>query len=218
MRRAERSPSPFAYRPGRDENGPRGQSGPPGRRLRVEASRHRRLRGLGIVVLAVLVAAGGIVGGLLFLSARDRADVSSTQGPGQAFLDRGHAHLRPGEAPPPGSFASDPPTSGPHVPASIPRDDLQLSDSQILQALELGNVVLLHDGPRPRAALRALAGDVAGPFDPVLVASGGAVILGRRPRVRGVVALAWRHVLRAPDPTDPALRSFTDYWLGRGAG
>lgn len=181
--------------------------------------RQRGLRRLGILVLALLIAAGGIVGGLLFLSARDRGGVSgATQGPGEAFPDRGRAHLRPGERPPPESFASDPPTSGPHVPAGIARDGLRLSDDQVLQALELGNVVLLYDAPRPPAALAALARDEAGPFDADLVASGGAVILGRRAAVHGVIALAWRHELRAPDARDPALRRFAEYWLGRGAG
>jgi hypothetical protein len=42
------------------------------------------------------------------------------------------------------------------------------------------------------------------------------VILAPRPGTRGVVAAAWRHLLRASSPTDPALRQFVDAWLGVG--
>ena len=43
------------------------------------------------------------------------------------------------------------------------------------------------------------------------------MILADRPGTDGVVALAWRRMLRARGPTDPALEAFADYWLGRGA-
>jgi hypothetical protein len=32
-----------------------------------------------------------------------------------------------------------------------------------------------------------------------------------------VVALAWAHLLRVRDASDPALREFVGFWLGRGA-
>ncbi len=77
--------------------------------------------------------------------------------------------------------------------------------------------MLLYGTRSPPAALRALAERLSGPFDPALAASGAAVVLGERPDVAGIVALAWRHMLRVPDATDPALEDFADYWLGRGA-
>ena len=43
------------------------------------------------------------------------------------------------------------------------------------------------------------------------------MILAAAPGTEGVIARAWRHLLRAVDPADPALREFADYWLGRGA-
>jgi hypothetical protein len=56
-----------------------------------------------------------------------------------------------------------------------------------------------------------------GPFDPALVQAGQSVILARRPGTQGVVALAWRHLLRAPSGSDPELARFAEFWLGRGA-
>ena len=42
-------------------------------------------------------------------------------------------------------------------------------------------------------------------------------MLARRAGSDGVVALAWRRMLRAADPADPALERFASHWLGRGA-
>jgi len=103
------------------------------------------------------------------------------------------------------------------VPDSVPGDETLLSDDQILHALELGNVVIAYGGGRLPSSLRALADQVAGPFSPVLAAAGQAVILARRPGVRGVVALAWSRDLRVRSPADPRLGGFAEAWLGRGA-
>jgi hypothetical protein len=156
------------------------------------------------------VAVGAV---LLFFSSRDKSTFSAGAGPGQAFPDLGRRHLRPGERPGV-AYNSSPPTSGPHVAAAVRRDATALSDDQVLQALETGDVVLVYGTPRPPAALRSLVADLAGPFDPALAASGQAAILARRAGTRGVVALAWRHLLRATSPGDPRLRDFVDYWLG----
>jgi hypothetical protein len=99
----------------------------------------------------------------------------------------------------------------------VTRDGAELSDDQILHALEAGNVVLVYGTRVPPRALRALAVDVAGPFAPALVRAGQAVVLARRPGTRGVLALAWTRLLRTPSPDDPQLRAFAEAWLGRGA-
>ncbi len=185
---------------------------------------HRRLRKLGGVLVTAAVALGGVVLLLLFFQGRDHSQLrpapsGTPAGPGQIFPDQGHTHLARGERPAE-PYASDPPTSGAHAVAAVrsDADGTQLSDDQILHALELGDVVLLYGTPRAPAALRALANRVAGPFDPALAAVGQAVVLGRRPGTDGVVALAWRHLLRAPRVDDPALEQFASFWLGRGAG
>jgi Protein of unknown function (DUF3105) len=184
---------------------------------------HRRLRRVGVGLLAVLIGLAGAVGLLFVFEGRDTSQVtppaSTTAGPGQLYPDQGHAHLKPGQRPAQ-PYASDPPTSGPHVPAAIgsDADGTRLSDDQILQALELGDVVVLYGTPRAPAALRALADKLAGPFDPALAASGQALILARRPGTNGVIALAWRHELHVPSARDAALEPFADYWLGRGVG
>jgi hypothetical protein len=152
------------------------------------------------VLAAIIVAVAGVVGLIAFFSGRDSAPVSRTSsGPGQEFADQGAALLAPGQRPPQ-PYNSDPPTSGPHA----------------LTALAAGNVVLFYGTPQPSPRLRSLASYEAGPFDPPLAQAGQAVILAPRPGTAGVVAVAWRHLLRAPSPTDPALRTFVEGWLGVG--
>jgi hypothetical protein len=165
----------------------------------------------------VLIAAGGAIGLIAFFTARDVADVSPTgiAGPGTEYPDLGARHLKPGERAGV-RYNSDPPTSGPHVPVAVRRAEARLSDDQLLHAIEQGNVVLLYGSAAPPPGLRELADRLAGPFDSALVQGGQAVILARRPGVRGVVAVAWRHLERAPSARSPQLSRFVDFWLGRG--
>jgi Protein of unknown function (DUF3105) len=123
--------------------------------------------------------------------------------------------LRPGQPRP--SYDSDPPTSGAHVPAPVVRDRVGLSDDQLLQALGVGDVVIVYGPRHPPPGLAAFTRSVAPPFTPALAATGDAVILSPRAGIRGVVALAWTHLLRVPSPSDPLLREFVGFWLGRGA-
>jgi hypothetical protein len=175
------------------------------------------LRRAGGLALALLVAAAGLVGMIAFFGGRDTSTFHKLEGPGQAFPDQGSGRLAAGAARP--RYNSDPPTSGPHVPAAIPRDGVRLSDDQLLTALATGNVVLVYSRAAMERPLRRLADRASGPYDPALAAAGQAVVLDRDPRRAGsgVVAAAWRHLLRAPSPTDPALGGFVDFWLGRGA-
>jgi hypothetical protein len=175
----------------------------------------RGLERLLIVVAALAISIGVIAllsGGLL--AGRDDPGVSAGQsGPGTRYRDQGNLHLRGGELRP--VYDSDPPTSGPHIPEAVPRDGAELSNDQLLQALELGNVVFMYGTPRPPRGLEAIARAVGGPFTPALAASGQAVILARRPGTKGVIALAWTHMLRSL--SGPELRSFAQFWLSRGA-
>ena len=157
---------------------------------------HRRLRRLGVGLATALVAVGGFLLVLLFFESRDSSQVHN------------HAAV-PGQAVPDQRL----PSRG----AAIHRDATRLSEDQILHALQLGDVVLEYGDAAPPAALRALQERLSGPFDPVLAANGAAVILARQPGTSGVTALAWRRMLRAASPSDPALGAFADYWLGRGA-
>jgi hypothetical protein len=160
---------------------------------------HRRLRRLGLALLTLVVALAGFVAVLLFFESRDDSQVpqSADRGaPGQVVTDQASAR----------------------TPAAIERDGVQLSDDQLLHALALGDVVLLYGASAPPPQLRALQEQVSGPFDPVLAANGAAVVLARRPGTAGVVALAWRRILRAPSASDPALEQFANYWLGRAGG
>jgi hypothetical protein len=170
-----------------------------------------------LVLLGVLLGVAGIYGIEKLLVSRDRADVAAERGPGQSFADQGHRHLF-GARIPRVHHNSTPPTSGAHRPDPVLANGRPLSDNQLLQALEEGNVVLFYPGPRAPAALRGLADELAGPFDADLAASGQAVILAPRPGTRGITALAWRHRQVVDSPADPALRTFVSFWLGRGAG
>jgi hypothetical protein len=181
---------------------------------------HRRARRLVGAAVTVAVALAGGIALLVFFAARDTAPVERSEqaGPGQEFPDLGARHVAPaqrGRA----RYNSDPPTSGPHVAEPIRRDAIVLTDDQVLHALETGNVVLAYGTGQPPPGLRALADDAAGgAFDPALVQAGQAVVLARRPGTSGIVALAWRHLLRARSASDPELRRFVEYWLGRGGG
>jgi hypothetical protein len=177
----------------------------------------RLIERLLIVVVAFAVAIGVIAllsGGLL--AGHDTPGVSgAASGPGVAFPDQGNAQLKPGQARP--SYDSEPPTSGPHLPAATDRNGAQLTDDQLLQALSVGDVVLMYGTSKPPPGLATLANAVApAAFSPALAATGQAVVLAYRPGTTGVMGLAWAHMVHVRSPTDPTLRSFAQYWLGRG--
>jgi hypothetical protein len=161
------------------------------------------LRRLGLVLLGVVVAVAGLIALALAFNARDDAELSAApQGPGEVQPEGG------GEWP----------TSGEHREELVTRDRRELTDDQILTALEAGNVVILYDGPDPGTNLLRLQREVSGRFDAELAAAGQAVILARRSGAGPATALAWRRVLEADDSADPRLREFTEAWLGRGLG
>jgi hypothetical protein len=169
-----------------------------------------------IVLVALAIAAGAIALLSGYFAGNDTPGVTgSSSGPGIPVKGMGDAHLRPGETPP--RYTSNPPTSGPHVPVAVRKDGVELSNNQLLEALELGNVVLVYGSPAPPAGLEAVARANASPFTPALAAAGQAVILARRSGTQGVVGLAWTHLIRVATPTAPSLRQFIQYWLGRGA-
>jgi hypothetical protein len=178
----------------------------------------RLIERLLIVVASFAVAIGVIAllsGGLL--AGHDSPGVSgAAAGPGVAFPDQGNALLKPDQARP--EYDSEPPTSGPHLPAATTKNGAQLTDDQLLQALSVGDVVMMYGTRKPPAGLAAVANAVApAPFSPALAATGQAVVLAYRPRTTGVLGLAWTHMVHVRSPTDPTLRSFAQYWLGRGA-
>ena len=127
----------------------------------------------------------------------------------------GHAALRPGQPRP--NYNSNPPTSGAHASKPVTRAGVPLNDDQLLSALQVGDVVILYGGGRPPAGLEQFVRSAAPPFTPGLAATGNAVILAPRRGTEGVVALAWAHLLRVQRASDPMLREFVGFWLGRGA-
>jgi hypothetical protein len=192
------------------------RAGPRGRTAAPESRLARWLERLAILIASLALSVGLIILLSGFFAGRDQAGVSGTgTGPGQAFADLGHAALRPGQPRP--AYNSNPPTSGAHVTQAIPRAGAPLNVDQLLSALQVGDVVILYGGSRPPAGLEPFARSVAPAFSPELAAAGDAVILARRPGTAGVLALAWAHMLRVGHASDPALRQFVGFWLGRGA-
>jgi Protein of unknown function (DUF3105) len=166
---------------------------------------------IAVVALGLALAAAGLIGLVLFLGSRDDSQISAAPaGPGELQPDLGAAHDRPAER------ADEAPTSGPHRPELVTHDRRELTNDQLLHALELGDVVILYEPPRPDPALERLQAEVAGPFDAELAAAGQAVILAPRAGAGPATALAWRRVLRISDPADPLLREFAEVWLGLG--
>jgi Protein of unknown function (DUF3105) len=187
--------------------------GPPPPEPREPRSHRRFWLVLGAVALALAVLAGV----LFFVAGRDDPGLSaSDRGPGRVYPDQGHDHLALGEEPHV-RFNSDPPTSGPHIPDPVLRDGVRLTEDQVLQALERGNVVVFFDTGRQGRALRRLQRRLTGPFEPAVAAAGQALVLARRPHTKGVIAAAWRHLLTVRTPADPRLEAFVQYWIGRGA-
>src|SRR5215210_5104960 len=174
------------------------------------------MRRAAIALAGAVVVLGGLAALVLAFTARDDAPVAAPAGPGRLEPDRGRRHLRPDEHVPIGGLG-DPPTSGPHHARLVTRDGRRLSPDEILHALELGNVILFYDAPRPRTPLRALQRELSGPFDAELAAAGQMVVLAQRPGAGPVTAAAWRRVLRAREAADPRVREFAEAWLGRGA-
>jgi hypothetical protein len=177
----------------------------------------RVLERVAIVVAALAISIGIIAllsGGLL--AGRDDPGVSASGGAlGVKFRDLGHAHLAPGSLHP--VYNSQPPTSGAHVPVAVEHDDRQLSVDQLLEALEVGDVVIMYGTKSPPPGLQSLANAVSSPFTPALAAAGQAVVLDHQPGTSGLVELAWTRRLKAASVSDPNLRSFAQQWLGRGA-
>jgi hypothetical protein len=161
-----------------------------------------------VVVAAVVIAAAGCVALIAVLTSKDPSQVNEVSGPGTLEPDRGSAA--------PVSSPDRPPTSGKHADAPVTKDESELTDDQLLTALQEGNVVVTYEDAKAPAALVALQKDVmGGAFDPSLAEAGQAVILARRSGA-GVQALAWRRRLVASGPDDPKLRDFADAWLGQG--
>jgi hypothetical protein len=153
-----------------------------------------------LVVAGVAVAVAAVAALVLLLGSRDESQLSTAaQGPGQVQPD-----------------GTDPPAGGPHSDALVTRDRRPLTDDQLVNALALGDVVILYEGSKPPPTLVRVQREVAGPFDAELAAAGQAVILAPRSGAGPATALAWQRIQRADDPADPRLREFAEFWLGRG--
>jgi len=184
------------------------------RKEKPEPRAVRIVERIAIVIASLALSFGLIALASGFFAGRDQPGVSGTTGPGTAYVDLGHALLRPGERV---GYDSIPPTSGAHIPKPVTRNGAALDDDELLSALQAGNVVLMYGSPQPPAGLAQLARSLAAPFSPGLAASGQAVILATRPGTNGIIGLAWTHEVRVRTASDPLLRQFTSFWLGRGA-
>jgi hypothetical protein len=109
-------------------------------------------------------------------------------------------------------------TSAPGI-AAAPGQPLAADEAaRFADDLRRGNVVILADAGSLRTA-HMVAEDIAGPAEPSVREAGQAILVRRAPAVgAGVTAYAEGRKLTVARPTDPALRAFAEYWLGRAAG
>jgi hypothetical protein len=169
-------------------------------------------RTLALVAVTVVVTVAGLAALVLTFSSSDEGELREAVSavPGTELADQCAEH----RSPPAGfRFNHAPPVSGPHRPLDVRRDAAALSDDALLHALHRGNVVLAYPSARAPDVARAVQEAVGGPFSAELAEAGQAVILARRDDADGLVALAWRHVLRSEDAD--ALQSFAEAHLGR---
>jgi Protein of unknown function (DUF3105) len=168
-----------------------------------------------IAVVSLVLSVGAIALLSGYFAGNDQAGITgAASGPGRAFKDLGDQLLPPGQLQPP--YDSTPPTSGAHVSQPVERDETVLTDNQLLTVLSRGNVVIAYGTSVPPTGLRALANSIAGPFTPSLAADGLAVILARDPGARGLIGVAWTHILTVESAADPLLAEFARFWLGKG--
>jgi hypothetical protein len=105
-----------------------------------------------------------------------------------------------------------PAAEGPGVPIS------QLGELPAQSDVPAGNVVVLYSDTAQKAALHALAEDIAGPPSSDLEQAGQAVLVRRAAAADGIVAIAGDQGVRVTDPADPNLRAFIEGHLGAAAG
>jgi hypothetical protein len=170
------------------------------------------------VILAALGAIAVIAVGLWWWqshNAQSRFDALVADG--QAALrkvetlpDLGRTHLAAGQTQ---IYDSPYPTSGPHETTWTRtgfHSDPQ-RPTQIVHALEHGNIVIYHDTPEAEvlATLKDWAGLYGGQWDGVVLTPGPGI-------GKAVIMTAWRKILRL-DPFDPAAAAaFVDAYRGRG--
>lgn len=158
-----------------------------------------------LLAVAVAVALAVVTGGgLLLVAARSAA--GACERPVQDPLDpRSLQHALPG-APPP-SYATEPPTSGPHQASGLEGGvvDRPLPGPVQVGALEAGQVLLQHRDldPGERTRLEALAG-------PQVVVAPNPVLPAR------VVASAWRTRQQCRAVDGEVLGRFVGDHAGRG--
>lgn len=170
--------------------------------------------GIGVAALALAALLIALLSG--YFTTHDQGAVNGQAATiGTTLQDQGNAVLKPGQPRP--RYDSDPPTSGAHVSVWLTRQLETLTDDQILTALAAGDIVVLYGSRQPPTGLTKLLAPLTARFTPALAAAGQAVILGRRPHLQGVIALAWTRMLRQPKPDSSTLIGFVDRWLGLGA-
>jgi hypothetical protein len=89
----------------------------------------------------VVVALAACIGLITVLTSRDSSQVNETSGPGTLEPDRGSERVKTGPATP-ASPPDRPPTSGNHREVHVLKDQIELSDDQILDGLQSGNVII----------------------------------------------------------------------------
>ncbi len=111
------------------------------------------------------------------------------------------------------NYGANPPTSGPHYPATVAAGfyDTAKSRSNLVHSLEHGLVVLYYDAPGDAvmATLREWTGMFTGPWS-------GIVSVRRAGLGEKLILTAWRRTLRLNRFDEKAAAAFIDAFRGRG--
>ncbi|MHA1600224.1 MAG: DUF3105 domain-containing protein [Alphaproteobacteria bacterium] len=168
---------------------------------------------LAAIVAAVIVAAGiwwwqskQIESGFLALAAEGQSALQNVE----TMPDLGRTHLTPGQTQ---KYGTPFPTTGPHGTtwAGTGFYTQQQRPTQIVHALEHGNIVIYYDKPDEdvMATLKDWAGLYGGQWD-------GVAVIPSPGLGKAVVMTAWRKVLRLDSFEPAAAAAFVDAFRGRG--
>jgi hypothetical protein len=174
-------------------------------------------RRLNLILMAIAAAAVLAAGTWWWQSHNAQSRFDALVPDGQAALqkvetlpDLGRTHLAAGQTQ---IYDSPTPTSGPHDPTPTPTGFYTNPQppTQIVHALEHGNIVIYYDTPEAEvlSTLKDWAGLFGGEFDGVVVTPGPG--LGK-----AVVMTAWRKILRLGRFDPAAAAAFVDAYRGRG--
>ncbi len=175
------------------------------RQARMHATRSQRQRiylliGGGVAALVVLIVVLAVLSNI-------------GPRPGTETPNDGREHIAEGTLRPASAYSSDPPTSGPHWPASAPRGVYQKQpDQRLIHSLEHGYIVIQHNCAEEECPeLYSGLTDIFRRYD-------AKIILNHRPETDSRIALtAWTRIDKMDEFDEDRIVQFVEAYRGGGA-